>query len=199
MTPYEILAGPYTLWLAPVGTAFPILTAAPAGTWVKIGTNGDANYDEDGVTVSHAMKQEVARPAGRTGPVKAWTTEEDLMISLKLWDVSLEQYATALNKAAVTTTAAGVATPGTKKIGISQGAEITLYALLARGLSPYGDGFVAQYEVPRCYQSANAKPVFKKGKPATLDLEFTALEDLTAVSAAERFGRLIAQHQAPLP
>ena len=199
MTPYEILAGPYTLWLAPVGTAFPILTAVPAVAWVKIGTNGDANYDDEGVTVSHVLKQEVARPAGRTGPVKAWTTEEDLMISLKLWDVSVEQYATALNKAAITTVAAGVGTPGTKKVGLSQGAEITQYALLARGLSPYGDNYVAQYEVPRCFQSANAKPVYKKGKPATLDLEFTALEDLGAASAAERFGRLISQHQAALP
>lgn len=199
MTPYEILAGPYTLWLAPVGTIFPILTAAPAVAWVKVGTNGDANYDEDGVTVSHVTKQENARPAGRTGPVKAWTTEEDLMVALKLWDVSLEQYATALNKAAITTVAAGVGVPGTKKIGLSQGAEITLYALLVRGLSPYGDNFVAQYEVPRCYQSGNAKPVYKKGKPATLDLEFTALEDLGAAAAVERFGRLISQHQAALP
>jgi hypothetical protein len=198
MTPFEILAGPYTLWLAPVGTVFPLITAVPAVAWVKIGTNGDVNYDDDGITVSHVAKQEVARPAGRTGQVKAWTTEEDLMLSLKLWDVSLEQYATALNKATVTTVAAGVSVAGTKKIGLNQGAEVTAYALLARGLSPYGDGFSMQYEVPRCFQSANAKPVFKKGKPATLDLEFTALEDLAAASAAERFGRLVAQHQAAL-
>lgn len=199
MTPYEILAGPLTLWLAPVGTAFPLVNIAPAVAWVKIGTNGDANYDEEGITVSHVMKQEVARPAGRTGPVKAWTTEEDLMISLKMWDVTLEQYATALNKAAVTTTAAGAGAAGYKKIGLNQGQEITQYALLARGSSPYADGMAMQYEVPRCYQSASPKPVFRKGKPAALDLEFTALEDLSAVLAGERFGRLVAQHQAPLP
>lgn len=198
MSPFEILAGPYTLWLAPVGTAFPLVNAAPAAAWVRVGTNGDVNYDEDGVTVSHVAKRENVRSAGRTGPIKAYTTEEDLMIMLKLMDVSVEAYAIALNKAAPTTTAAAVNAPGTRRIGLSVGADPIVYALLARGLSPYGDNFAAQYEVPRVYQSANQKPVYKKGKPAILELEFTALEDIGAASPAERFGRLVAQHQAPL-
>lgn len=203
MTPFEILAAPLTVWLAPVGTAFPLVTAAPGAGWVRIGTNGDANYDEDGVTVSHVKKDELVRAAGRNGPMKAFTVEEDLMISLKLMDVSVEQYATALNKlgTAVQTTAAGVGTAGTKRIGLSQGSDPTVYALLARGVgvSPYADGMNMQYEVPRVFQSGNAKPVFRKGKPALLELEFTALEDLAAATPAERFGRMVAQHQAPLP
>jgi hypothetical protein len=40
--------------------------------------------------------------------------------------------------------------------------------------------------------------VYKKGKPATLELEFTALEDLSVTSEFERFGLLVSQHQAPL-
>jgi multidrug efflux pump len=71
-------------------------------------------------------------------------------------------------------------------------------ALLARGASPDGPNFIAQYQVPRCFQSGDAKPVYKKGKPATLDLEFTALEDLSAANELERFGLLVSQHQAPL-
>lgn len=198
MTPYEIIGAPLTLWLAPVGTAFPLIGAAPANTWIKVGTNGDANYDDAGVTVAHSQTFAEARPAGTTGPVKAWRTAEDLKLSLMLWDLSLEQYATAMDKAAVATTAAGTGTAGFKKIGLSQGEEVTLYALLARGVSPYGDGFTAQYEVPRCYQSGSPKPVFKKGVPAALELEFTALEDSSAASAAERFGRFVAQHQVAL-
>lgn len=198
MTPYEIVAGPFTLWLAPVGTAFPLIDAAPAVAWVKVGTGGDKNYSEDGVTVAHSQSIEQARPAGTVGPVKAWRTEEDLMISLTLWDITLEQYATALNAAAVTTTAAGEGTAGFKKLGLSQGQEVATYALLARGISPYGDSYAAQYEVPRCYQSGNAEPAYLKGTPAGLDLEFTALEDANAASASERFGRLVAQHAAAL-
>lgn len=199
MTPFEILATPLTLWLAPVGTAFPLITAAPAGTWAKVGTNGDKNQDDGGLVVSHTQKIEEARPAGTTGPIKAWRTEEDLMFSLTLWDVTEEQYRIALNAVTVTTTAAATGVAGSKKMGLSRGVDVVTYALMARGLlSGYGDGYVGQYEVPIVYQSGNAKPVFKKGKPAGLDLEFTALEDLSAASSAERFGRLIQQHQVAL-
>ena len=197
--PLEILAAPITLWLAPVGTAFPLVTAAPPVAWVRVGTSGDASYDEDGLIVSHVQKIETVRAAGTTGPIKAFRTEEDLMISLKLMDISLEQYAVAMNAATVTTTAAAVAVPGVKRMPLMRGQNVTLYALLARGLiSAYGDNFLGQYEVPRVFQSDNPKPVFKKGKPATLDLEFTALEDLSAASPLERFGRLTSQHQVPL-
>lgn len=199
MEPYEIVAGPLQLWLAPVGTAFPDVDEDPdSEDWTLIGTSGDENYSEDGVTVTHSQTIEQARPAGSTGPRKAWRTGEDLTIALVLWDITPEQYAAALNGNEVTTTAAGSGTAGTKKIGLSRGHEVTCYALLARGTSPEGDGFAAQYEVPRCYDAGNAAPVFRKGTPAALALEFTALEDPNAASDDERFGRLVAQHQAPL-
>lgn len=196
MTPYEIIGSPISLWLAPVATVFPLIDVAPAVAWKLIGTNGTANQDESGVVVTHSQKVDVARPAGRTGPVKAWTSEEDFMISIGLWDLSLEQYQYALAGVAPTTVAAGVGTAGYKKMGLSRGVEVAQYALLARGISPYGDSFNMQFEVPRVYQSGSPKPTFGKGKPAALQLEFSALEDLNASSAAERFGRLIAQHAA---
>lgn len=198
MTPYEIVGAPLTLWLAPVGTAFPLINAAPAAGWIKVGTNGDANYSEEGVTVTHSETIATATPAGRTGAAKAWRTGEQLMVGVTLWDITLEQYAAALNGAVVATTAAGAGTAGFKKMGLSQNQDVTLYALLARGVSPYGDGMAAQYQVPRCYQSGNPAPQYQKGVPTGLALEFMALEDPNAASAAERFGSLIAQHQAPL-
>ncbi len=198
MKPFEIIGAPLTLWLAPEGTAFPLLGAVPAVAWVKVGTSGVSSYSEEGVKVKHTQKIETARPAGSTAPVKAWRTEEDLMIALTLWDLTLEQYATALNKASVATTAAGPGTPGRKTVGLTQGIEVTSYALLARGTSPYGDSWEAQYEVPRCYQAASPEIAYAKGKPAGLELEFAALADLTAATPAERFGRLVAQHQAAI-
>lgn len=197
--PVEIIAGPLTLFLAPVGTAFPLVTAAPAAPWAKVGTSGDRNYSDDGVSVQHSQSIEQARPAGAVGPVKAWRTEEDLMIMVTLWDLTLEQFTTALAGVAPTTVAAGAGTPGTKRVGLSAGKAVTTYALLARGYSAYGDAFAGQYEVPLCYQSASPKILYAKGKPAGIELEFTALEHAAAASEAERFGRLIMQHQAPLP
>src|SRR3546814_7017075 len=69
---------------------------------------------------------------------------------------------------------------------------------LARGGSPYGADMIAQFEVPRCYQSGSASPVFNKGVPAGIALQWAALEDLDATSDDERFGRLVAQTAAAL-
>lgn len=198
MKPFEIIGAPLTLWIAPEGTAFPTLLTAPPGAWTQIGTSGSSSYGDDGVGVRHTQTTETATPAGSTAPVKAWRTAEGLSIGVTLWDLTLEQYLMALNQATVATTAAGSGTPGFKRMGLSQGSAVATYALLARGISAYGDGWVAQYEVPRCYQSGNPSPVFNKGKPAGLALEFTALADLAAASEAERFGRLLMQHAAPI-
>ena len=51
-----------------------------------------------------------------------------------------------------------------------------------------------QYCVPRCFQSGAPAPVFRKGEPAGLALQFEVLEDLSAINEEERFGHLIAGH-----
>lgn len=191
--PYEIIAAPFTVWLAPVGTAFPLPSAAPAVAWIKLGTDGDLNYTEDGVTVEHGQTIEVFRAFGSTGPRKAFRTEEELKISLVLADLSLEQYAVAMNYNTITPTVADATNPGMKAMGLSRGMSVAQRALLVRGPSPYGDAWAMQFEVPRVVQSGNPKPVMRKGEPAGLELEFMALEDLEATVEEERFGRLVAQ------
>jgi hypothetical protein len=200
MTPYEIIGAPLTVWIAPVGTAMPTLDAAPASPWIKLGTNGDRNYDEGGVTVTHSKSYNKVRPAGASGPVKAFLNEEDLMFGVNLMDLTLEQYQFALNNNQIATVAAGVGSPGTKKIGLSEDVGRTAeFALLARGLSPYNDALAMQYCVPRCFQSGAPAPQFRKGEPAILALQFEALEDLSAGNAQERFGYIIAGSAAALP
>lgn len=194
MTPFEIIGSPLQLWLAPVGTAFPLIDAAPSNSWKQIGTNKDRNYSEEGVTVTHSQSFNKVRPGGATGPVKAFLNEEDLMFRVVLWDVTLEQYAAALNGNSVGTTAAGVGTAGFKKLGLSHGMNTTRYALLARGPSAYDETMKAQYQVPICYQSGSPAPQYRKATPAGLALEFTALEDPAAASDDLRFGCLIHQH-----
>lgn len=197
--PYEIIASPFTLYKAPVGTAFPAIGAAPAVDWVKIGVSGDRSMNEDGVTVAHSQTVNAVRTAGSTGPVKAFRSEEDMMVSLTLLDISLEAYALAMNGNAVTAVAAGIGTPGTKALKLYRGVHVETMALLVRGVaSAYGDGWNAQYQIPVCFQSGNAEPVFTKGEPAGLALEFTLLEDHDAGSADLRFGQLIMQHQVAL-
>lgn len=193
--PYEVIAAPYTLYLAVVGTTFPLIDATPAVAWVKVGTSGDLNYDEGaGVVVEHSQTTNKWRSVGDAGSRKIFRTEEDMAISLKLVDVTLEQYKLALNHNTVTTVAAGVGTAGYRKVGLSRGFDIATHALLVRGnVSPYGEDWNSQYEVPRAAQTGSPSVMLsKKGEPAGLDLKWEALVDSTA-SAAERFGRLISQ------
>jgi hypothetical protein len=191
--PYEIIAAPFTVWIAAVGTAFPEVDETPSGSWAKVGSSGDLNYLEDGVTVTHNRSFEKFRALGDLGSRKVFATEEDLMIALTLADLTLEQYKLALNNNAITTVTASSGVPGTKKIGLSSGSSVATYALLVRGPSPYGDDMVLQYELPRAAQSGNPAVVFRRAQPAALALEWTALVDPNASSSDERFGRIVAQ------
>jgi hypothetical protein len=193
--PYEIVGQPLALWLAPVATAFPLVDAAPSGTWVLIGTSGKRSQDESGVAVTHNQTINEVRPGGALGPVKAFRSSEDLKFKLTIWDVTLEQVKLALNANTLTTVAASTGVAGYKKMGLSRGMNVTEYALLARGVSPYADLMNAQYQVPRCYMSNSPTIVYKKGMPAGVELEFTALEDAGAASEDLRFGSMVFQHQ----
>jgi hypothetical protein len=193
--PFEVLAAPFTIYLAATGTAFPAVDASPPGAWFKLGTAGSRNYDEDGVEFTHEQSIEKWRGLGETAPIKPFRSEEDLMIGLSLTDVSAEHYAKILNDAAVTDTAPGVGAAGHRAFPLKQGTSIAYFALLARAdLSAYGDAFKMQYEVPIVYQSANPAPKYVKGEPATLEVEFTALFDATG-----GLGTLRIQDAAPLP
>lgn len=197
-TPYEIVAAPFEVWVAPLATAFPDVADVPAGGWVKIGTSGARNITEDGVTIQHSQSVEKVRSLASTGPVKAFRTEEELLISFTLMDISLEQYSHALNSNTVTTVAPATGVGGYKKIGLSRGLSVTQKSLLVRGTacSPYGASWNVQYEVPIAVQQGEPEVVFVKGEPAGLALEWCALEDSTA-SETERFGRLVAQNAEP--
>jgi len=195
MEPYEIIVSPAEIYLAPVSEAFPELDDAPAGNWVLLGKTGKINYAEDGVTVSHEQTLSEIRTLGTTGPLKVVRTEESLTISVILQDLSAENYAKVLNGVTLTDVAAAATTPGHRDITLRQGPDVTTFALLCRGKSPYGDNWAAQYEVPIVYQSANPAPVYHKGDAAGLAVTFNALEDLTA-PAAERFGKLRSQDAA---
>lgn len=197
MEPFHLIAAPFTAWWAPVDEAFPDVSEAPAGNWKKIGTSGDSDYNEEGVTVSHQQTVEVFRGLGGTGPRKAFRTEEGLLISFQLHDLTLAQYALALNNNTVDTTAAAVGVAGTKDVDLYRGLDVQQMALLLRGdVSPEGAGFKMQYQIPVCFVSSSPEPVYTKGSPAGLALEFTALEDPDAAAASDRFGKLVVQDAA---
>lgn len=197
--PFEIIAGPITAYIGDPGTAFPAIDAAPGAGWTLIGTSGAENYDEQGVKAVHSQEVNVVKTLGLTGGKKAFRTGEGLAISFTLLDLTLEQHALALNGNAVTTTAAGVGSAGSKSLPFYRGLGVKMHTLLLRGeYSPYGDGMNLQYQVPYCFMNGSPETVFKKGDPVGLAFEIMALVDPNAADEASRFGHLIAQHQLPL-
>lgn len=194
--PHEVIAAPFTVWWAPVGTPFPALHVTPPEAWVKLGSSGPLNYDRsNGVTVSHRQSTTPWRSAGDTGVRKNFRTEEDQVVRLTLVDMTLEQYRVALNNNEVTGTAEALPALGQKKIGLSRGSDITSMALLIRGdVSPYQEEGISQYEIPLAQEIGSPEVALSKpGEPAALNLEFMSIVDVTAAEASERFGRLVMQ------
>lgn len=172
--PFELIVAPYTVYLAPVGTAFPLVNAAPAGTWFKLGTSGPKSYDAKGVTVSHPQTIQKFTPAGGTAARKAWRSDEQFLIDFELADLTPEQYAKVLNDATVNTT---VGPPNTKDFNLLQGPTVSTFALIARGVSSVNDTLPSQYQVPIVIQAASPAPIGSKAAPSLLACQFEALED----------------------
>lgn len=184
MEPFEIIAAPVTVWVAPVGTAFPDIGATPPTPWELMGKSGDRNIIEDGVTVAHSQSIAEHRTLGATGPVKATREEEGLMVSFALADLRAEMYSKAINGNTIDSD-----TTGEKSISLHRGLDVSELALLIRGPSPYIADGVAQYQVPRVYIGENQELTFAKGDLAGISFEFHAIED----GETDPFGRLILQ------
>jgi len=177
-SPFEIQAGAVDAWLAPVGTAFPVINVAPAGTWIKIGLNQSKDYADAGVLMRNMQTTKEVETLGTTGPVKAYREKEALVIELTLLDATLESYQQALNQSAITVL---TGPPAEKTIPLIQGGTVATRALLIRGLlSPYADSVAnLQWDVPLVYQSGDIDTLYKKADPVGLKLVFRALQDPT--------------------
>ena len=189
--PREIVVGPLEIWLAAAVEAEDSVSATPSGNWGKVGTSGDENYTEDGVTITHSQTVQEHRAVGATGPLKATRTEESLTIAFTLMDMSIAQLTKLLNN----TTKSTDTTPNIDYIGLRRGPDITVLSAIARGtgLSPSG-AYNIQLYVPRCYNKlGDISPVFNKGTPVGCAAVFSALEYQSAATEEQRFGRWVVQ------
>src|ERR1700757_3696259 len=95
-TPYDIIAGPATVYIhTTAGTAAPAVNAS-AGTitgagWAALGLT------EGGVKVKHTQSITQLMADQRSGPVKAIRAQEGLEISFALAELTLANFGLALN------------------------------------------------------------------------------------------------------
>lgn len=196
--PLHVVSTPFEVWIAPTGESFPAIEDAPAGNWVKIGTSGSRSITEDGVSVQHTQTIEVFRSAGSTGPIKPFRTEEGLIITFTIADLTLENYKYALNFVTVSDTAAGGGDAGYRDVDMYMDLDVDTRALLVRGLnaSPYLANTDVQYQVPVVFENGSKEIIGQKGTPIGVALEYMAIEDPNASTAADRFGKLVMQDEA---
>lgn len=194
--PFEIMAVPFDVYLAPEGTARPDLADDPNASgsgWTLLGVRGADEYDEAGITVTHDQSVNVYRGLRGTVGVKAFRTSEDLKIGFTLNDLTMESYGKVINDANVDDTG------DTRALTLYQGDQVATFALLMRSVNgPYGDGAPCQLWTPKVYQSASPAVVHRKGTPAGLALEFMALKYLDAADDSEIIGVFEAM-DTPLP
>lgn len=174
--PYQIIAGVCDIYVAPVNSAFPAVDDeygdAGFGTalWRKLG------HTDGGIKVGHPQTVVALRTDQVTAPVKAVRSEEDLVITFSLAEVTAANYALVLNQAV----AGATVNAGNKTITLYRGGSgVETFALLCRGqnLSPEGD-YHLQYEVPSVYQSGEPEVEYTKDAKALLACEFMAIAAL---------------------
>jgi len=183
----EIVNGPMELYWAPVGEPFPDVDVAPAGNWVFVGSSGALNYDEDGVVLQMEQTIEYFRPLGSTHNSCAFRTEQEILVTVTMVDLSLDQLRIGMN---LNATAALVGPPATLEIDLDYGTVVNDMALLVRGdtKSPELAGGGLQVELNRVVEQASHELEFIKGEPAGVELEFMALVD-----SAGLIGKIIAE------
>ena len=185
MPELEIVNGPLSLYWAPVGEAFPVISAAPVGNWALIGTSGAHNYSDDGVTVALDKSVNFWRGLASPYPRKAFITEADVSVTVSLADMTLAQMRLALNQNVVTT-----ASP-IDHIQLDVGLDINEIAILVRGTgkSPQFSGGNLQYELPRVVEDGSRELSHVKGDPVLAELAFRVIYDEGQSNPA---GRLVA-------
>lgn len=176
MPEIEIINGPVTLWWAPVGESMPAIGSAPAGNWTKIGTSGEHNYFEDGVSIQHNKTTGVFRALGSGLPRKAFILEVDVIVTVRMADMTLAQLRLALNQNAVTDDT------GFDSIPMDIGLDVNEIALFVRasGKSPLLSGGNLDFQFPRVFEDGSRNWNFSKGPdPAGADLTFRTIYDET--------------------
>jgi hypothetical protein len=189
-SPYEVLVGVGSLYIAPAGTAAPAVNAAPSGSWIELGET------DGGVKVIKTQSIEKFTSDQRTGNDKAVRTEEGVSIETNLREITLESLANVIN-GSVTDTAPGSGTIGIRTLPMRKGATVEEFALLFRGDSPYG-AYPGQYYVPRGFFNDDVELEFQKDGQTLIPVKFEALEYDAASSESERFGKITYQDAAAL-
>lgn len=177
--PFELIIGPATVYIGPDGQVAPEISGTPTSPWQLLGTTGADTYSEDGVTFSNDQTIFQQFVLGSTAPVKAGRTQENTTVGLTIFDISAETFSRIFNDNPVTDVGAGSGTAGYRSVPFLRGPDVTIFSMIVRTFSPYGDGYFANLWIPRAYVASTGGITYSKNAVAGVELEFTAVLDQT--------------------
>lgn len=184
-----IVRGPYDFYVAPVGTAFTgVLSIGSLDVaWKKFAARGIRSQGDGGLTISHKQKLDEFR--GQSNVIQDIArSEEDVIVSLEVADVSMEALSYALNSNLVTTTAPSSGIKGHKKMPVARGPEVAALALLIIIKSTQVVGEKGVLYIPKAVQTADNDNVGTKSSPAMTKYEFKAVEGPAATDTDPDIG-----------
>lgn len=182
MEPFDQLIGEaLDVYLAPVGTTMPGVTATPASPWTLLGST------DGGQSISHNGALTYFSDDDHQSKVKATRPEEDVIVKFTVVGLTLENYRKILAAVSDVTTAGT-----TKLMPLKRGATPVEYAMVLRGnaSSPYG-AYKAQYQLYRGVFDGEYEVKYNKTDRAALEVEFHVLED-DDQAEIDKMGKMVA-------
>jgi hypothetical protein len=167
--PYEVMGSPFSIYAGATGTARPAIGAAPSGSWTLVGSNGNRSYAEEGVRVNSPQAFNYFRGLGSAAPLKAFRTEEDVIVQVSLADLTLEELARAFNDNTVTEVAI------TRTLPLTRGLTVATGAILVRGPSPYMDDGFSQFWLPLVVNVSSPELAMRRDNATIYPLEWRCL------------------------
>lgn len=165
----NLYMGIATVYVAPVGTAFPAVDDAEAAfdaAWFRIGTDGAKSYAEDGVTVRRNVTSEDVRTLGTTLIRKTAITEAGFEVEFNVLDMDPAQVMLAWggDETDVTDVVPGAGVPGTSTIVVPTSPTPVRRAVLVRyPMSPEGVEFNTDVHIQDATQVGGGEATIAKG------------------------------------
>lgn len=173
--PNEIIVGPAEVYVAPVGTSFPAVNAAPSAPWMLVGAAGSKNYAESGVILRRPVTVNQIRMLGSTAPRKQVVSETSFEVEFNVADLSPEMMMLGYGGLPQDIAVAGAQ----QKIVLPTSPVPNSFAVLVRveGQSPLLDGGNCQWEIYNAIQAGNGQGTFTKTAAFEQGHMWNAFED----------------------
>lgn len=184
--PDEVMAGSWTMYIAPAVQAQPATPAtAPHANYILLGSQGSLNVDEAGITVRKTYESEDWYSLGLPVRVKSFTTREAVEVEFNMADMTAETLSHLLGGPAtaagdVVDTAPGAGTVGYRSLALARGFTNRQFTLLMRKAeSAYDSTMVSEIWLPRVQAAGNADFVWVKNTPAVAHFFYKCIHDTT--------------------